>query len=146
MLYRIIYLSSAIHLPSDADIDTILAVSRRNNRRDDITGLLICHDGSFFQVLEGPRQAVETCYDRICRDPRHNSQINLWHGDVAARVFAEWQMGFARFDDLAGGVPGLRRLGDLARGGDGEIPDRVVTLLMTSFLRSFRDLPTARAG
>ena len=49
---RIIYLStSSVILPED-EVQDILKISRANNTRDGVSGLLVYHDGSFFQVLE----------------------------------------------------------------------------------------------
>ena len=98
-LYRVLYCSrSTIKGGADAiivDIDRILAVSRRNNARQGITGGLLFSDGCFAQVLEGPVQAVEQAFERIQCDDRHNEVTVLHAGPVAMRAFGTWSMAFA---------------------------------------------------
>jgi hypothetical protein len=103
MLFQTIYVSTALGKPSPQDLDGILDQSRRNNNVDDITGLLLYHDGNFFQILEGPKDKVEACYGHIERDPRHSGCLVLLTGDIEARSFASWDMGFIPFSDLEAG-------------------------------------------
>ena len=141
MLYRIIYVSAARELFSDEGIVDLLDVSRRNNREADITGLMIYHDGNFFQVLEGPEQEVVSLYDRICNDSRHCEQVLLWQGSVDERAFPDWRMGFSRFEQVATAKrDGMQPLEDVIATREENVSDAVVKLLMGSFLGSFRDV------
>ena len=70
----------------------ILATARRNNKRDGITGALICREDLFMQLLEGRRDLVTSSFSRIMRDDRHVEVVNLWSGDIDARSFPEWSM------------------------------------------------------
>ena len=147
MLYRIIYVSAASALFPDEEIVNLLDVSRRNNRAADITGLMIYHDGSFFQVLEGPEAPVKALYDRICRDSRHGRQILLWQGAVDGRAFPDWRMGFSRFDRVEEAQrDGMQPLSDVVAARDENVSDAVVKLLMGSFLGSFRDVDQPGPG
>ena len=97
-LYRLIYTSRNL-LPGDEDeqaaaVAGILALSKRNNARVGVTGALVFSAGSFAQVLEGSRQAVETTFERIQRDPRHSDVSVLQCEAVAARGFSNWSMAF----------------------------------------------------
>jgi hypothetical protein len=57
-VFQLTYISTAKAGIGDADIEAILGVSRVNNARDGITGLLV-HDGvRFLQALEGDHQRV----------------------------------------------------------------------------------------
>lgn len=49
----------------------IIAVSRRNNLRDGITGVLLHDPPWFVQVIEGPETGVSTAFERILHDQRH---------------------------------------------------------------------------
>lgn len=92
-LERVIYASTATQgFPSLQSIAEIIAVSDRNNRRDDITGALIIGDGVFLQILEGARQDVDRTLDRILGDPRHTGLRTLDRRSVEYRAFAEWGM------------------------------------------------------
>lgn len=147
MLQRVVYVSAAVSLMGADEIDGILQVSRRNNARLGVTGLLLYHDGSFFQVLEGPGEGVEGLYQRIARDRRHRGIIRMLSGPAQTRAFPEWLMGFVPMASLgADQQRGALSLIELAR-GDRPAPgagpaDRSVEALMRSFLRGFRDLPS----
>lgn len=99
-LHRLIYVSAARESLDPAEIDGLLAISRRNNDRDAITGLLIYHDMTFIQLLEGPPEAIARCFGRITGDPRHGEVSRLIDGPTETRSFPEWQMGFATPGDL----------------------------------------------
>ncbi len=97
-LYRLVYTSRNL-LDGDAAeqervVARIVEASRRDNGRAGITGALLFGAGSFGQVLEGPRAAVEVTFERIQRDPRHRD-INVLQCDpVAERIFNGWSMAF----------------------------------------------------
>lgn len=100
MLYHLAYLSSATHLMSEKELKDILETSRVNNKKDNITGLLLYNDGSFFQALEGEKAKVEACYERIRKDRRHDNCITLLDGDLENRTFLSWDMAFIPFGQL----------------------------------------------
>lgn len=89
MPYQLVYISSAV---GQVDGEAVLAVSRRNNARDGLTGLLYADGRRFLQVLEGERAAVEWAYQRIAIDPRHRALVVLSQRDVAEREFGPWEM------------------------------------------------------
>ncbi|MBY6065676.1 BLUF domain-containing protein [Leisingera aquaemixtae] len=101
ILHRIVYLSSAARALSDSDIETILATARQRNAQDGITGLMLFHDGSFLQVLEGPRAAVEACYARIVSNQRHHQIARMSSKDVDSRIFSEWEMASLPFSQVS---------------------------------------------
>jgi len=97
-IYRLVYYNRN-HIADDADafaanVDQILAVSRRNNGRDGITGALLFNAGCFAQVLEGPLDAVEVAFERIQQDEQRGEVSLLTLEPVAARSFPNWAMGF----------------------------------------------------
>lgn len=92
---ELVYVSTAKNLLHDRELVDILESSRANNARDGIGGMLVYHDGSFLQILEGPPPAVDAAYIRIKGDPRHSNLIPLRRRTVVERSFGEWSMGFA---------------------------------------------------
>ena len=91
-LTRLIYFSE--HDPSqDLDIDDLLAVSRRNNSRVDVSGLLFFDGLYFIQALEGDRADVSNTYHRIVTDTRHKNLILIASLEIRSRLFAGWSMG-----------------------------------------------------
>ncbi len=95
-LLSLVYVSSA-RVPMDAPtLEHLLHRARTRNQRDGLTGVLLYHDGSFIQYIEGPAQAVQQTYQRIAADPAHGNLIELLMEPIAARSFTRWDMGFAR--------------------------------------------------
>ena len=90
---RIIYISTCRTDPDRAMVQDILGTSRRNNRRDGLTGLLVVGGRRFLQVLEGPAGQVEAAYERIKADPRHFALVQLSRKPVGERAFGAWDMG-----------------------------------------------------
>jgi hypothetical protein len=97
-LERIIYISTSRQDPDRAMLEDVLATSRRNNRRDDLTGLLVVGGRRFLQVLEGPWEACEAAYKRIRADARHFAVVELSRKTVTQRAFADWDMGCEQLD------------------------------------------------
>lgn len=142
MIYRLVYLSATRGTLDAGALDAILATSRRNNAADGISGLLLIHEGNVMQVLEGPEDAVQRCFGRIARDPRHRSTIVLSEGPASERLFADWSMGYVPFTGLAArqqeaffDLRDLRRRHGARLSGDARI-----RALVDSYLGSFGDL------
>lgn len=99
-MLQLIYVSTARKVGT-TDLEDILVKSRRNNRRDGITGLLHAKGRRFLQALEGEPAKVEAAYARIAADPRHFALVVLSRRTVTDREFGEWAMAA---DDGSGGV------------------------------------------
>ena len=93
-MIAVIYVSSAAHRMTDAELESILAESRRNNGRDGITGMLLYSDGNFIQALEGPDAAIDAVLARIAQDPRHEGIITVARYVIGQPQFPSWSMGF----------------------------------------------------
>ena len=90
-LTQLIYASRPFGFDAQA-LDDILITARRNNRRDGITGCLICRADLFVQMLEGERAAVTARFGRILQDDRHLEVTLIWCGDTPGRLFPQWDM------------------------------------------------------
>ena len=73
-------------------LSAILVASRANNRKNDITGALICRSDIFLQLLEGPEQNVKDTYESIQNDDRHINVYHLIDQPVKKRLFPAWAM------------------------------------------------------
>lgn len=100
MLTRVFYVSEVAPGVTDIDMQVILGIAQVNNRRLDVTGMLVQSDGHFAQVLEGRSQAVASLMDRICADARHGDVRVLLEEPIVTRQFARWAMGLVRRDDM----------------------------------------------
>ena len=144
-MHRVTYLSAATAPLDAAGLQALLTVSRRNNARLGITGMMLYHDGSFLQILEGPEDAVNGLYDRISQDSRHGGMIRMLAAPVTTRAFPDWQMGLVQLSELDPGQrDGVLSLIALARGEGGAMSealerDRMAGILVRSFLRGLRE-------
>jgi hypothetical protein len=92
--------SSAVKEFSEQELADLLRISRRNNERDGITGLLLYHEGNFMQVLEGAENTVEAILEKLRSDPRHKGVLVLLKESIQARDFPTWSMGYRTFSEL----------------------------------------------
>jgi hypothetical protein len=95
---RIVYFSRSLTGPSDAEISDLLKISRRNNSRDGVTGLLLHLQGVYAQVLEGQTEKIDATLSRIQADPRHTQFTILTDETVENPVFTDWSMAFVDTD------------------------------------------------
>lgn len=96
-----VYRSKARAGITAADIDTILASSRRHNEDAGITGMLLFGKGYFVQVIEGNGPAVDRTYRRILSDSRHGDAVLLYDGSGEPRRFGHWAMGYSAMEPHA---------------------------------------------
>lgn len=93
-LVRLVYTSSVNDDLTQASIEEILQVARRNNTKNGITGLLCFNSKYFLQCLEGPRRLVNQTYEKILNDTRHKELVILDYKEIACREFTDWAMGY----------------------------------------------------
>ena len=90
-LTQLIYASRPFGIDTST-LSNILLDARRCNGRDDITGALIARGDLYLQLLEGPKDNVEACFDRIRNDDRHVDVTRLMTRTIKNRLFPEWTM------------------------------------------------------
>ncbi|MEI9937362.1 MAG: BLUF domain-containing protein [Pseudomonadota bacterium] len=106
-MYQIIYSSTAAVPFSERDLSTLLLRARGNNERLGVTGLLLSHENSFLQALEGDEAVLEALFLVISRDKRHDQIVKLLVRNVEGRHFAGWRMGFVAVSSIAKTLPGF---------------------------------------
>lgn len=90
-LTRLVY-TSKHEITDAAAFDSILKSSQWNNTLDSVTGVLVVDDANFLQVIEGSREAIAKCFQRIIADKRHHEVQVIACGDVSRRLFQDWNM------------------------------------------------------
>ncbi len=95
---QLIYISASTVEFTTQDLTNLLTKAREKNAKVDVSGMLIYHEGSFFQVLEGPEEEVYRVYDLISDDQRHSEVRLLLKSTVEKRSFQNWSMGFVKTD------------------------------------------------
>lgn len=129
-----IYVSKATKKPDLVSLTKLLLQVRRCNRERGITGILIYHEGSFVQVLEGKATVLEAVYRKINRDKRHENIKLLARREIEERQFATWSMCFV--DSI--NIPELRNLDEYINFKDltlHDIPACVAKRILGQFRR-----------
>jgi hypothetical protein len=93
-LEAIAYTSSATKGLANKDLERLLLRARAKNAELGITGVLLFHDGSFFQYFEGSTAAIDEVYAGIIRSSMHHGIIQLMREPIQSRSFGNWLMGF----------------------------------------------------
>jgi hypothetical protein len=93
-MVQIVYVSAAANPFTVAELNTLLARARDRNSVYQVTGMLLYHNGSFLQVLEGAESSVDLIYASIERDKRHRNAKVLHRQLMPRREFPDWSMGF----------------------------------------------------
>ena len=111
---QLIYMSAATVSFTEHELAELLSKAKVKNEEAEVSGLLIYHEGSFLQILEGPEEAVIETYERIGEDPRHTDVGLLLKQEVLARSFGNWEMGYvntnqSRFKQEEGFIDFFRR-------------------------------------
>ncbi|MGB0638698.1 MAG: BLUF domain-containing protein, partial [Myxococcota bacterium] len=90
---RVRYISRFSSDLSPQDIDQIVATSQQNNPKRKITGMLVASGDLFYQLLEGPKDEIDSLYAVISKDPRHE-QVVLVESEVGnfERICPDWSM------------------------------------------------------
>lgn len=80
-------------------MEGLLSSSRKNNSKSNITGLLISYQGLFIQYIEGEPSTVDNLFQRIKKDPRHHSIVEISTDFLKSRQFKNWSMAFRKLDN-----------------------------------------------
>lgn len=94
-LHHLVFWSEVQAEPTDTELLTLLHRSQAYNQRHGITGVLLYQAGQLMTVLEGPRDAVRTLFERIQLDARHRNVLLLSDGPAVQPTFPDWTVGFA---------------------------------------------------
>ena len=70
-VFQLVYASRAAQPFTDAELVELLTRSRQKNDRLDVTGMLLYHDGSFIQALEGNRESHKFTLTNAHKDMRY---------------------------------------------------------------------------
>lgn len=97
-MHQLIYSSAATHSICPQELDELLVRGRWKNEQAGITGLLLYHDRTFLQAIEGESRVVKSLYQRIRLDPRHADATILSQADVNERRFSGWPMAMLNAD------------------------------------------------
>jgi hypothetical protein len=102
VLKRISYISKFSRPLLLEEITQLATDAEERNRALGVTGMLMSSGGMFYQVLEGPPDAVDRLFQKIGADPRHKDVLVLTAQDeVDDRQFPSWGMRKINLDEEA---------------------------------------------
>lgn len=96
MLLTLVYRSHISDSVLPASLEEMVSRANIGNERNSITGILLFDGMHFFQLLEGPEEAVDAIYNTICSDQRHNNVVVLMRDYAPSRRFGN--VGMELFD------------------------------------------------
>ncbi len=94
MWRSISYVSTTNLSLSPDEIKELLITTRHTNNRNDISGILLYADGNFFQVMEGKKEVIDTIFQKIKKDYRHDNLIKIFDRETCTRSFSEYHSSF----------------------------------------------------
>ncbi len=106
-LHALVYVSTATRMLMLADIDQILVEAQANNRKEEITGVLLYDAGNFMQYLEGPLENLVRVYQRIKNSSKHHGIVELLKWPIEVREFPEWSMAFRSVNAVGMSLPNV---------------------------------------
>lgn len=116
------------------DFPNIIDVSKRENDRHGITGILFYDQGRFVQIMEGKEQNIHQLLDNIRKDKRHKNLKVIIDEPVAKREMKDWKMlGYGLHDEMKLGWINIEDLG-LERLQGKEISSQVIAQFMDQVL------------
>ena len=108
-LHQIIYTSQASEQFNKRNLLDLLHTSRGYNTIDNISGLLMHRNGYFLQIIEGEQDVIKDLFQRLNNDTRHINIKLILDRSVESRLFSNWAMACADFDEPElSMLPGLR--------------------------------------
>jgi len=92
MLIILLYVSQPIGPVTTYVTSSILEISKANNKKKDITGVLCQGSGLYMQVLEGQRSVINALFSRIMEDKRRKEVELLSMEEINQRRYGHWSM------------------------------------------------------
>ncbi|GAB4244327.1 MAG: hypothetical protein Tsb0034_22480 [Ekhidna sp.] len=93
MIFYTIYTSQPRSKITRELLDEVTSVSVENNKKKNVTGMLLGLENKFIQYLEGDEEEVKSLFETIRKDARHHDVYQWVSGFAESRVFSEWSMG-----------------------------------------------------
>ncbi len=94
-MFKAVCYVSNISKGNSIELDQLFKLTKENNIKLDITGVLIYKNGNFLQIIEGEDNKVYSLYDKICIDKRHHHIIKVLDINIPGRIFEDYETGFS---------------------------------------------------
>jgi len=128
MLKTICYISDSRINKSITDFNNLIEKAKINNAKNNITGILVYRNNNFLQVFEGSPETVDTIFDKIRMDQRHQNIFKIIDTSIDQRIFEEYKFGFTVVSDK-NALQNLSDYLDWLRNADNMIANEIVTMV-----------------
>ena len=98
MFLTISYLSSASDQLKDEDIQALMTETRAFNNANNIKGVLIYSDKTFFQIIEGEYDRVKSLFRKILKDSRHHAVLKILERKSIKRQYVRFTNNFITYN------------------------------------------------
>jgi len=99
IIMRLTYISCYNTNNANIEVARILEQARRNNERNDITGVLVLNENYFLQSIEGARSDINNLLKNLIQDDRHFSLQIIECREVEHRRWNKWSMKYLTLKD-----------------------------------------------
>ena len=93
-MFQAIYTSLAKRELGLSEMFGLVEQASANNRKANITGLLLFHQGDILQILEGDEKVIRDLLQKIKIDPRHSDFTIMLERTRDHRSYPDWSMQF----------------------------------------------------
>ena len=94
MVHYLCFISSESTEFKEDNLIELLNYCKKNNKENNITGLLLYFEGHFVEFLEGDKEIIQEMYKKISLDKRHKSVFKITESSNEERKFSDWTMSF----------------------------------------------------
>lgn len=130
----ICYISNFVDTLRKNDINDLIHFVNLNNKRDNISGVLLIRNKYFFQILEGEDQQIDTLYSKIKKDTRHQAIVKILDKKIEASIFNAYNSGEFKIIDSYSDVKKLMTYFSWIKNADYLEADELISLT-TNFLK-----------
>lgn len=83
-----------IEYSQEEDIKEMLKLFQENNKKNNISGLMLYNERNVIQYIEGNNEELYRLYNNIENDRRHYNIIKIIDEKIIKRNFLNWDMNF----------------------------------------------------
>ncbi len=141
-LFHLIFTSNATVKISDELLRDIQEKAVYRNQKRGITGVLLCSNHRFLQILEGTAADIAETFERISLDARHLDVSCVYFGITEQRMFPEASMGVVKSNDVDT-HPTVKELFDALTAPNQQEKDRFLQIARS--FKAFQDQVTPEA-
>jgi len=97
-LHCLLYISRMKKEYTKEDLKDMLNLFRENNKKYNISGLMLYYDENIIQYIEGDKKDIYILYNNIMNDIKHYNITKVIDESITRRNFVDWDMGFKEID------------------------------------------------